>query len=383
MNPNTRNLLLIVGIIALAGLGGMIWSGSVSSWQVVNAAPQWVTISDPFSQLEITPSPNTGFCDFYEPPPGMFQPATFDESITDPPFDQGVAYNIEVDSFSNFIELVGDRTARFEVNVPIQGEYRVYHHAPEEATPITIRYYVFLNQIQLTEVFVDEPEGTAVKTITLGPKEQARFTMQLPPLPDGTHELLVIGIEDAPVRRFGMNSNYMQRVTLLAGEHPPMERAYRLMPYVDLPHLSGNGSGITLNVTLNESLETWAGFDVYLKAREELSFEVHFGYAGTGNSTRHDHQTVALIMLLNDQQIPVQPDQMAFYGAVNPGTVNTDLPVTVDLSPLESGQHRLTLIRINYPNVPVCLLRAGIGFDSYYFDPGDAVSVYGIEVPEQ
>ncbi len=344
---------------------------------------EWVTISDPFSQLEITPSPNTGFCDFYEPPPGMFQPATFDESIADPPFDQGVAYNIEVDSFSNFIELVGDRTARVEADVPFQGEYRVYHHAPEDVTPITIRYYVFLNQIQLTDVFVDVPEDTAFKAITLGPKEQGRFTMQLPPLPSGTHELLVIGVEDAPLQRYGINSNYVQRVTLLAGYHPPMEREYRVMPQVDLEHLRGSQNGITLNVTLNDALETWAGFDVYLQAHDELSFEIHFGYGGTSNSTNHDHQTVALMMLLNDQQVPVQPDQMTFYGAVNPGTINTDLPVTVDLSNLEPGQHRLTLIRINYPNVPVCLLKAGIGFNSYYFAPSDSVSVYGIEVPEQ
>ncbi len=329
--------------------------------------------------LSITPQPNNQLCWYDE---NTFVD-NWDEFINSRVFNDGLAFGL---NFPN-IEQIGFHTYRVTPNEPIQATYRGFYHSesdPESVLPI--RYIALLNEQQLTSPF--DGVDTPYTDIVFNYHQTETFDMTLPPLEEGIHELVVIGVEQAELMNDGRAGVFPIRVTLVVGNPPlTVDRTdYEFVQPTEYRNSNNADTYWSLSLHSDQSHLIWDYPNVYKPVVDTLNFYMSVGYMenATKQAERNitpQPQPIALIALLDYVQVPIQDDKWVYYGMISPDNSFTYIPANINVRDY-SGETELLVIQISYPRIPYCLLLPPpvLGQEGFYFFFAIEVQRHGVDV---
>lgn len=226
-----------------------------------------------------------------------------------------------------------------------------------------LRFFVLLNEHQLDNAL---PKPGMYNDINLERGDDIALDLRIPPLENGTHDLIVIGIpypQDYP-DELGILRLMSWRITLIA---EPSTTIFRKMSFRSLPiegSLNQNDPLIPLTLTLKEdSIEVWNWPSPWLDLESNHDVEI-FVLAGHNfvnnldapNLEELEASFFSLLVFMDYQQIMFAPNQAVFYGKVVKDTAYSRIPIKIISPP--AGKHHLLVLRIDSPGVPMCLLRS-------------------------
>lgn len=329
--------------------------------------------------LSITPQPNNQLCWYDE---NAFVD-NWDEFINSRVFNEGLASGLNFPD----IEQIGFHTYRVAPNEPIQATYKGFYHSESDPKSVLpIRYIALLNEQQLTNSF--NAVNTPYIDMVFDYHQTETFDMTIPPLEEGIHELVVIGIEQTDILDGGRAGVFSMRVTLVVG-NPPLtvdRTQYEFAQPTEYRNISNADNYWSLTLHKDQSHLIWDAPNVYMTVTDTLNFYMSVGYMenATQQAERNitpQPQPIALIALLDYVQVPIQEDKWVYYGMLSPDNSFTFIPANINVSDY-NGETELLVIQISYPRIPYCLLLPPpvLGQEGYYFYFGLGVRRHGVDV---
>lgn len=263
----------------------------------------------------------------------------------------------------------------YHVNPNEEIELLLQLYSPE-ADPQHVRYLLLLDEQPLTD-FVSDLDAPFLDVI-LEQNTLESFNLTLPPLNEGIHEVILVGIEDieTPPDATGTISTFSFRLSLVAGQ--PSTTINQEIFFQELPavgRVEENDYQQSLSLTLDDGLVQWSYPEprIILKEGEPLHFNVLTGYAEPRIPTESNVKLpvvsrFALLVFLDYTQVPISAEHEVLYGQLSRGTAYTRIPIS--LENLERGIHDILVVKIDNPRIPMCILQGPP--DGYSF-PRDAV----------
>jgi hypothetical protein len=309
-------------------------------------------IQNIYQALSITPQPNNQLCWYNADVFGD----DWDEFIANHVFGDGLASGL----ISKNAEKIGFETYKVEPNIPIQFTYRGYYHSTNTDSTLPVRYIALLNEVQLPDAFDDK--NFPYQNMVFNYHQTQIFDMTIPPLAEGIHEVIIIGIEQTELFNHGRVGVFVRRITLIVG-NPSLVMDITHYELIQPNEYRSNGNTDTywaLSIHSDQSHRMWDDSNIYKPVTKELGFYISAGYMEQYDKQAEHNitpqsQPFALIALLNYIQIPILDDKQVFYGLLSPYNSYSFIPMNIDLSN-HSGKKELLIIRINYPRIPNCLL---------------------------
>jgi hypothetical protein len=365
----SNKLTLSKIVLAISGLG-LVAVFAILATQLANFSTP--VVSEPITRvgnealLGITPQPDDLLCPHH---PLLEEKSTFEEFIAQAPTASGFGYAVNYDEIPQ-LTTIGVNTYRVEANTAFTITLSVYYGAgASDPQEVNIRYILLINGQQ--HPIRDE---NPYEYITLSSGQPIALPITIPPLETGTHDIILIGLIDWPLRATGDSQALIYRSSLIVGEgHMPSQQVYhRLIPVVT------NASGFSLGLHTQESQHNWVHPEVYRKVEGALEFFISAGYIEDEGRLRQfgitpQPMTTAFVGFIDGRQIPLSAEGDPFYAEIAPNTTYGFIPVSIDSSPY-TGQQELTILRINHPQIPQCWLY-GTGY-GYWFN----FSVYSSRV---
>lgn len=343
----------------------------------INIIADLTPIQDIHQSLSITPQPNNQLC-WYD---ANFLVDRWDEFIASRSFTGGVINRLVIQNGT----LIGQETYQVMPDTPIQFTYQSYFYSTLTSN-ITIRYIALLNERQLSNAFnrVDTP----YVDLTSDSEETQTLDITIPPLEEGIHELVVIGIEQADIMNDGRAGVFPIRVTLVVG-NPPLtvdRTQYEFVQPTEYRNRSNADTYWSLSLHSDQSHLIWDYPNVYKPVVDTLNFYMSVGYMENAirqaeRNITPQPQPIALIALLDYEQVPIQEDKWVYYGMLSPDNSFTFIPANINVSDY-NGETELLVIQISYPCIPYCLLVPPpvLGQEGYYFYFGLDVRRHGVDV---
>lgn len=337
------------------------------------------SIQDIHQSLSITPQPNNQLCWYNE---NTFVD-NWDEFINTRIFNDGLAFGLVIKSGKQ----IGNHTYQITPNTPTSLTYRGYYHsATDTSATLPVRYIVLLDEQQLTNPFnnVDTPYLDMIFDY----HQTETFDMTIPPLEEGIHELIVIGVEQADIMNDGRAGVFAIRVTLVVGNPPLMvdRTQYEFVQPTEYRNRSNADTYWSLSLHSDQSHLIWDYPNVYKSVADTLNFYMRVGYMENAirqaeRNITPQPQPIALIALLDYVQVPIQEDKWVYYGMLSPDNSFTYIPANINVSDY-NGEIELLVIQISYPRIPYCLLVPPpvLGQAGYYFFFAIEVQRHGVDV---
>jgi hypothetical protein len=309
--------------------------------------------SQPFP---ITPQPDEKLCwNFDEAQLSIEE--TFEDFIDEVEHGSGVYTNYELHSPD--VERIGLGVYQVPAEAPVELFLQIYSPEQEEQQ---IRYIVIIDEHQIDINGHEEP----FFDVTLSPEKIASYTIPLPPLDEGIHDIVILPVQNidtlpTPTGMLGVSN---LRMTLLVGNAAEVEE--KSIQYRTLQAISTvEAEGQLLTLTLGDSLLQWSYPEpaYNLTVNEPLSFNILSGYSGNIDMgfdlPEPEVSNFALLMFLDYSQVPISPDEEVLYAEVDQTTAYAQIPV--EIAGFESeGTREVMAVRINYPRVPLCILQGPV-----------------------
>lgn len=328
----------------------------------------------PLQQLPLTPPPTDNLCWDYDQaaPPTE----TFEEFIEVVGRGTGI-YTHFAPSGSDFRRL--DRatlggTFGIEADAPVDLILQLF---TQEAQPQSIRYMVLHNEQQLTLPVNDDPVSSF--DVLLQPGEMQTYSLSLPALPAGLHDIVLIGVRNFAEQPSptGTPSVFSFRMTLIAGDETGFTNGSDSLSYTTFPaeaRMSRPGQSYPLALTLSDdTIVQWSFPDpiATFPPEDPLQLYALVGYASASFDAASGLEPLpasqfALLAFVNYQQVPISASKPVIYGEVLEDTLFARIPMLLpnDYPP---GTHELMIVKIEHPRVPLCVL---IGPpDGYFISP--------------
>jgi len=203
--------------------------------------------------------------------------------------------------------------------------------------------------------------------LTFQPGEKNAILVDIPPLPPGIHDVLLLQVDrfDQEPIRTEITVQSASRLTLVAdGEHSIIPRPYTILEATEsFPDRQIEESGFPVILSLNpQEPQDWNAPDTVLRLPlgTPVDFFTYVGYKVTGTEgfdgePLASQQPLALVMLVDYQQVAISNDTPIIYGIVTPLNKYTRIPMHL-LPPQAPGLHQIIMLQIVYPGFPMCLL---------------------------
>jgi hypothetical protein len=309
-----------------------------------------------WDHLQLTPRTSENLCMEISP-----EELNWDRLKQDFPY--GLFGGIYPENTSN-LEKLADGTLWVNANQQLSLKLRFWYPMGNDRSA-NLRFFVLLDERQLDKAL---PEPGVYNEINLERGDDIALELTIPPLENGIHDLIAIGIpypQDYP-NEHGIVRLISWRITLIA---EPSSLVFRKIGFQSLPaegSLKKNEPLIPLTLTLNEhgiDVWNWPSPWLDLKLNHDIEF---FALAGHNYVDNLDAPNLAgletsffsLLLFMDYQQIMLAPNQVAFYGKVNQDTAYSRIPMKISSPPL--GKHHLLVLRIDSPGVPMCLLKGDL-----------------------
>lgn len=255
---------------------------------------------------------------------------------------------------------IGYQTYTIEPNQPTQVKLRLWYPEQNES-PARIVFFALLDERQL-EVF---PSDQYYDDITIPIGNEITLTLHIPPLAEGIHDLIIIGIPHAdnyPIPE-GVVRVLSHRITLIAGTPSIPFRQINFSALFPDGLFSSGDPKISISLTLkNDSIKAWNSPEQWFNTPldDPFSFFILAGHEDVTNLDaphieKLDESFLALLLFVDYKQIEIGQNQISIYGKVNKNTAYARIPVEIILP--SSGKHQILALRVNFPGVPMCILR--------------------------
>lgn len=243
--------------------------------------------------------------------------------------------------------------------------YDYIGNEPIDSAPQTTRFLLLIDE-QLTATSFN---GTFLPyyDLILQSGEEGAILVDVPPLQSGIHDVLLVQVDNVNQEPKGteITQQDAHRITLAAGgENSILTRPYdRFKPTERFWFRNPGESGFPVCLSLaQDGCMDWGAPDTLLRLPLDTSvdFYAYVGYHVTENADHLGeplarHQPLALVMLVDYQQVPISSDNPIIYGIVTPSTEYVRLPIHL-LPPQTPGLHQVNMLQIVYPGFPMCLL---------------------------
>jgi len=338
-----------------------------------------LSLSSAHAQVIVSP---TGVCP--EPlPAGIGLPGPLAGADAGPPYEveRGVRANFFPEPYQSLLGLL---VFGVEANQPITAHLWLEYiggYGQTYDSPLTVRFFALLNERFLP---INEDEGL-YREVVIPYREPFVLDIAVPPLTDdGIYDLVVIAVPNPEVPTGDTDFSYelsifSNRMTLVVGD--PMEvtasvRDYRSarvgIPMPDDPPMPAGANRVSVGIDL--FTDEFKPFGEPFAPFESVTFNIELGQTQyfTDYSFQHTVESgsteYALIVL--DDYVPVsisddgEPVLYARMGS-DVDFVEHTLTVTAPMS----GVKDLIVVRIDYPDTPLC----------QYID-GGGVRLYGVRM---
>jgi hypothetical protein len=333
--------------------------------------------------LQITPRPDQQLC--WDPITEGYINLSWKEQKENIPIDSGIGGGMGEGDLSGSA-YIGWSTFEVEPEVPIKGHYHLlYPKTSQNTLPITLRYMLILDEVQLIGA-INDSTGP-YQDVTLQPGDEITLTLKIPALSPGIHDFVILGLggvqnEPDPYGQINFASN---RYTLFAGNTTEVfPRTFQTLPKQG--SLAKNDPLLSLELSLagEYPFTVWHWPETYFQVSEAepVNYYVFTSYSivedsSSPNAPIPEEVPFALVTFLDYQQVDFAPEQPVFYGSVLEDTAFTS--INAHTEPIsELGKHDWLVLQINYPGLPMCILQGPS--DGYIFDHFLKAKRVGIEV---
>lgn len=295
----------------------------------------------------------------------------------------GLASGMGADDFFPSAHPTGINTFTVEPETSLDANYHIW--LPKGAgnpNPIEISLLMILNE----KILVSAIQPANV--FDLIPGDELTVTLEIPALGQGVHDLIVLGLmnpNDQP-DPYGVVNSFANRFTLLVGATPQLiSRTYTQLPIIS--SIVKGDPQISLELSLqSDSLAIWNWPDSNIKTplNQDLDYFALAGYVPSVNTNAPNlplpvQMPFALLAFHDQQQIAVTTDANVFYGLVTKDTAYARIPAKFPASQV-AGRQDLLVLRIDYPGIPMCILRGPYDGQSYVFNYNVFVRRVAIDV---
>lgn len=323
------------------------------------------------STLGVTPQPSGNLC---QPVPNDHPWP--DDPFADAPINKGLGWQMSQYDMPSAV-IIGNLTYQVDANTPMVATFHLAYHPGNEGE-VTLRYFVILDEQQIP-AFEEKP--FLYRDVTLQPGDQATLDLQIPPLEEGIHDLIVFGVVESALDNGGIVHYFTDRRTLVVGDAPAM-------PVLDYQVLvadatkSGDENFFNLSLHSDRSMHVWVWPEVYKPVDDTLEFFAGVGYMESVNrlaalGITPQASPFALLAFLDSQQIALSEQGPVFYGLLSPNILYSFIPFSIPIAH-DPGLSDLLVFRVDYPRVPMCWLWEGIN-NGYMFDFKGYISRVGVE----
>jgi hypothetical protein len=306
-----------------------------------------------WEDLQVTPQPNGGLC----PDISARQEPSWEEAKREAEY--GIFSGI-YPADETQTRKIGDSTFSVEANKSQMMHLRLWYPEGNERSA-NLRMFSLLDDRQLTDAI--NAQGSYYD-IELEKGSDTLIPLKIPPLAPGVHDVITIAIpypQEYPNPE-GIVVVIAWRITLIVSPSDPL----REIDFVSFPREGIINQGdplLYLELSLKQNkLDVWNWPNPWLDidTNSPINF---FALAGHNHVNNLDAPPLedlkesffALLFFIDDQQIEIVPGQRAIYGKVNQDTAYTRIPV--EIAPLPEGKHKMLVLRIDSPGVPVCVLK--------------------------
>lgn len=316
--------------------------------------------------LPITPQPTKNIC--WEAPNMSWQEI---KSSGSPLEGGGLAMGMGADDISPLALPKGINTFAINADTPILANYHFWlPESPNNSSPITLELLVILNE-QALESAIQPPSR-----LTLFPGDELTLTLTIPALPQGVHDLIIFGLINPETEPdpYGIVNSFANRFTFLVGKEPKLvDRVYEGLPAEGW--ISKGAPQMALELSLSPTLTkiwNWPEKSLPMSPNHELEYYIFAGYIPSQNANAPElplpeKMPFALLVFHNMQQIAVTSNKQVFYGFVQRDVAYTQVNGQVTVGDL-LGQQNLLILRVDYPGIPMCILRGPYNEQSYIFN---------------
>jgi hypothetical protein len=306
-----------------------------------------------WEDLQVSPKPNDNLCTKIS-----IDELDWEQSKQD--FAYGLYNAIEPAAAPNQGDLA-EGTQWVNANEPLIFNWRFWYPEGNEESA-SLRLFVLLDERQLEDAL---PEPGIYNDINLQPGDDKSIKVNISPLSDGIHEIILVGIP-YPQNEPNIYGNVVvvsRRITLIVG-FPPSP-PFRNINFTTLPAEGSNkhnDPAMTLELTLEkDGIDVWNWPHPWLDLQENtpLTFYALGGHQDVINLDAPDVEPLkssfsAFLLFVDYQQVEIAPNQTVLYAKMDSDTAYARLPIT--LPPLPAGKHHLLVLRIDTPGVPMCIL---------------------------
>lgn len=353
-----RKIIFILSFLVL-----LLFIGGIFIYYPIHT-PETITESFFSTSVPVTPRSDGRLC---EEIPLDVRISWEQIRASSPPVSSGIGSGMLYDDLPGATS-IGLNTFQIPVNTALSGSYHIwYPNTAINTHPLNLRYIALLNEQQLAGGIGET--HNLYYDITLQPGEDRTVTLNIPPLAEGIHEFIVVGISniDRDPTSTGFATLDFGRFTLVAGENPQVHSR----PYVAFPPAPENSSSpsVILNLSLApEIIRVWNWPETRLRTspNTNLNFYIQFGYDSainprtlqTASVARPDYIVSAIVLFVDYRQVNINADEV-LYALVAQDT-NLVTVETILQTPEEKGTHDIVVLRINYPGVPMCILSGNL-----------------------
>ncbi|MCU0498933.1 MAG: hypothetical protein MUF87_16395 [Anaerolineae bacterium] len=274
---------------------------------------------------------------------------TWEDFIRGVGSSEGFYYEISSNHSPTPIRLIGNNTDYAESGENLAYDFKIFNPAPTGEPDTQFRAIILVNQQQ-----IEITEGQMYYDFVLPAQQEATFRAQLPTLPKGMHELVVIffsNVQLVPSDDFGSTTNsYEGRTTLIVGEAILPEFEY--MRAESQGWVTASDRYLTLHLNVDDSFRDWPTPLPTVSTGEPFSFFAFSGYPHPAEGrTEAETSQFALILLKDYLQVPLLGQDVLYLEAMQNESY-IQIPLTI--IPEQEGRIDLALIRINNPNWLMC-----------------------------
>ncbi len=296
-------------------------------------------------------------------PPDYYEKG-WEQRLEHPPISTGAGINMT--SISDGVN-IGAATYEVPEGKTISLTYRYMYlgAGAGDTLPLPMRFLLLLDEQLITTSF--NGGESPYLDITFVPGENGTIQVDIPPLQPSIHDVILVGIANVDRQPRGTEHplKLEYRLTLVAGgKNTVLPRSYKPLKiakrfWIRFPQ----DSGFPLQLSLDaKKVLDWNYPDtiLHLPLDTPVNFYIYAGYLVTSNSAYPNEplakkQPLALVMLVDYQQVAFSEDSHVLYGIVTPTTQYARIPAHL-LPPQVPGLHEITVLRITYPGFPMCLL---------------------------
>jgi hypothetical protein len=268
-------------------------------------------------------------------------------STTDVP---PVFYEMQPQNF----RLIGDHTTLIEPNKSQRINYRIFYAESQKTVDeLNIRYFALLDEQYID--LDDEDTDQLYYDLTIHPDEFKEFSFELPPLSEGVHDLLLVGIPEYD-RNVGWQNffSYFSRISLVAGTPTYLPRDYTVLPAKGTNVMGFGAPRVHLNLSLDDTLKDWSYPEpaLVIDRGTAVDFNLAAGHMSPSVLNQTQNNQFALLMLVDYQPFPIEGNDV-LYAEVTPTTGYAQLPFHLETSTTQDRQD-IFVIRIQNPGVLIC-----------------------------